>query len=53
LGGQFARALDGFTRNAFFVIIDDKQAESLDQEFVVAPTTKLRPNRQEDSCSLH
>ena len=38
---QFARAVDGFGKNGFFVIIDDKQAESLDQEFVIGPATNV------------
>jgi hypothetical protein len=38
---QFARALDGFSKNAFFIVIDDRQAESLDQEFVIGPATKV------------
>jgi hypothetical protein len=38
---QFASAVEGFSRNAFFVIIDDKQAESLDQEFVIGPKTSV------------
>ena len=38
---QFALALEGFTYNAFFVLIDDLQAEGLDQEFIVGPTTKI------------
>jgi hypothetical protein len=36
---QFALALEGFTDNAFFVLIDNRQAEELDEEFVVGPTT--------------
>ena len=32
---QFEKATDAFERNGFFVLIDDKQAESLDQEFVI------------------
>jgi hypothetical protein len=32
---QFEKALEAFTRNGFFILIDDKQAESLDQEFVL------------------
>jgi hypothetical protein len=38
---QFERALEGFERNGFFVTIDDRQAESLDQEFVIGPATKV------------
>ena len=38
---QFALALEGFTGNAFFVLIDNRQAEELDEEFVVGPTTTV------------
>jgi hypothetical protein len=38
---QFALALEGFTDNAFFVLIDNRQAEELDEEFVVGPTTMV------------
>ena len=38
---QFALALDGFASNAFFVLIDNRQAEELDEEFVVGPTTTV------------
>jgi len=33
--------VDGFGKNGFFVIIDDKQAESLEQEFVIGPATSV------------
>ena len=32
---QFEKALEAFDRNGYFILIDDKQAESLDQEFVI------------------
>ena len=38
---QFTHAIDGFSKNSFFVLIDDKQAESLDQEFVIGPATEV------------
>jgi len=38
---QFARAIEGFSSNRYFIIIDDKQAESLDQEFVIGPATSV------------
>jgi len=38
---QFALATQAFERNGFFILIDDKQAESLDQEFVVGPATHV------------
>ena len=36
---QFEKAIEAFDRNGFFVLIDDKQAESLDQEFVIGHGT--------------
>jgi hypothetical protein len=30
---QFQRAVEAFQRNGFFILLDDRQAESLDQEF--------------------
>jgi hypothetical protein len=38
---QFEKALEAFERNGFFVLVDDKQAESLDQEFVVSPRSEV------------
>jgi hypothetical protein len=38
---QFALAAEGFQRNAYFVIVDDRQAETLDETFVVGPQTKV------------
>jgi hypothetical protein len=38
---QFARALDAFGRNGFFVLVDDRQAESLDEEFLVTADTEV------------
>jgi hypothetical protein len=38
---QFARAVDGFTRNSFFVLIDNQQADGIGQEFVIGPSTKV------------
>ena len=38
---QFALAVEGFATNAYFVIIDDRQAETLDETFVVGPQTKV------------
>ncbi len=32
---QFEKAIEAFDRNGFFILIDDKQAESLDQEVVI------------------
>jgi hypothetical protein len=38
---QFEMALDAFNRSAFLVLIDDKQATSLDQEFVIGHETQV------------
>lgn len=38
---QFDRAADAFLRNGFFVLIDDHQAESLDEEFIVRVDTEV------------
>jgi hypothetical protein len=38
---QFEKALDAFNRNGFFILVNDKQAESLDQEFEVGPSTEI------------
>lgn len=38
---QFEKALDAFGRNGFLVLIDDKQAEGLDQEFVIGHGTQV------------
>jgi len=32
---QYARALEAFRENGFFVLLEDRQAESLDEEFVL------------------
>lgn len=34
-------ALDAFNKNAFFILIDDEQVESLDQKFLVDETAKI------------
>jgi len=36
---QFEKALEAFERNGYFILIDDKQAESLDQELVIGRGT--------------
>jgi hypothetical protein len=36
---QLDKAIDAFGRNGFFILIDDRQAESLDQEFVIGRGT--------------
>jgi len=38
---QYQRALEAFHRNGFFVLVGDKQAESLDQEFEVKVETEV------------
>lgn len=36
---QFEKALEAFERNGFFILIDDSQAEALDQEFEISRGT--------------
>ena len=36
---QFEKAVEAFEQNGFFILIDDKQAECLDQEFVIGRGT--------------
>ncbi len=38
---QYNRALEAFGRNGFFVLVGEKQAESLDQEFEVEVDTEV------------
>ena len=38
---QFEKAKDEFGRNGFLVLVDDRQAESLDQEFVISGGTQV------------
>ena len=38
---QYNRALEAFGRNGFFVLVGDKQAENLDQEFEVKVDTEV------------
>ena len=38
---QFEKAIDAFDRNQFLVLIDDKQADSLDQEVVIGSGTQV------------
>jgi len=38
---QYRQALDAFERNRFFVLVGDKQADSLDQEFEVKVDTEV------------
>ena len=36
---QFEKAIEAFNHSGFFILIDDKQAENLDQEFTIGPGT--------------
>lgn len=38
---QYQQALEAFSRNGFFVLVGEKQAESLDQEFEVKVDTEV------------
>jgi hypothetical protein len=38
---QYKRGLEAFERNGFFILVGDKQAESLDQEFSVTVETEI------------
>src|SRR5688572_21058315 len=38
---QFARAIDAFGRNGFFILVDDRQAEALDEPIVISPSTQV------------
>ena len=38
---QFDRACDAFERNGFFVLVDQRQPESLDEEITVGPETRV------------
>lgn len=38
---QCDRAVEAFRKNGFFVLVDDRQADSLDQEILVTPDTKV------------
>jgi hypothetical protein len=38
---QFRRALEAFERNGFFVLVGDKQAETIDQEFDIKVDTEV------------
>ena len=35
---QFEKARDAFEHNGFFILIDDKQAEDLEEQFTITPT---------------
>jgi hypothetical protein len=38
---QFEKACDSFQRNGFFILIDDRQAEALDEEITLRHDTKV------------
>lgn len=38
---QYQRALEAFERNGFFVLVGDRQAESVDQDFLVKVDTEV------------
>jgi hypothetical protein len=38
---QFKRALEGFERNRFFILVGNRQAESLDEQFEVKVDTEV------------
>jgi len=38
---QFDKACDAFERNGFFVLVDDRQPESLDEEITAGPDTRV------------
>lgn len=38
---QYARAIEAFERNGFFLLVDDRQLESLDDEIVIRPGTEI------------
>ena len=38
---QFSRAVDAFGRNGFFILVDERQAETLDETIVIGPSTHV------------
>ena len=38
---QYARALEAFRRNGFFILVDDRQVESLEDEITLRPETQV------------
>jgi hypothetical protein len=38
---QFDRALEAFEMNQILILINDRQAESVDEEFVIEPATRV------------
>jgi hypothetical protein len=38
---QFAKAIEGFQRNAFILLVDDSQLDDLDQVIAISPETQV------------
>jgi hypothetical protein len=38
---QFEKAVEAFEKSGFFILVDDKQAETLDEEFMIGPGTQV------------
>ncbi len=38
---QLARAIEGFAGNQIIMLVDDRQVESLDDEIVIQPDTRV------------
>jgi hypothetical protein len=38
---QFERAVEAFEKNQILILVNDRQAESLDEEFVIGPQTRV------------
>lgn len=38
---QFSRAIEAFGRSGFFLLVGEKQVESLDQELLIEPDTRV------------
>jgi hypothetical protein len=38
---QFDRAVEAFEKNQILILVNDRQAESLDEEFVIGPQTRV------------
>jgi hypothetical protein len=38
---QFEKALDAFARNGYFILVNEQQVESLDQEFEIGHGTQI------------
>lgn len=38
---QFAQAIDAFGRNGYFILVNDRQAEALDETIVISSSTHV------------